>query len=58
MVCSRWNPSISLEGLRKTMKTAVMIAGVPVRIQTKHLLNTSLDCYHCISLFGIQLFAA
>jgi hypothetical protein len=50
MVCSRWYSSICLEGLRKTMKTAVMIAGVAVRIQIKHLLNTSLDCYHCVSL--------
>lgn len=43
VVCSRWYPIIFLEGLRKTMKAAFMIAGVSVRIQIKDLLNTSLD---------------
>jgi hypothetical protein len=38
-------PNIYLERVRKIMKTAVRIAGVPGEIQTKHLLNTSLECY-------------
>jgi hypothetical protein len=36
MASSRFISRICLDGLRKTMKTSVRIAGVPVKIQTKH----------------------
>jgi hypothetical protein len=34
---SRYYPGICLEGLRKTTKTSVRIAGVPSEVQTKSL---------------------
>jgi hypothetical protein len=40
-----------MDGLRKAIKTVVTIDDVPVEIQTKNPVNTSLDCYHYTNLF-------
>jgi hypothetical protein len=38
-------PCVYLEGLGKTTKTAVMMAGIQVEIRTVHFKNTSLGRY-------------
>jgi hypothetical protein len=40
-----------LMGLRKTTKKSVRIAGTLAEIQTKHIWNTSLECYRYASWF-------
>jgi hypothetical protein len=42
---SMYSPSICLAGLRETIKPSLRIASVMVKIQTQHLLNTSLECF-------------
>jgi hypothetical protein len=44
--------SISREGLRKATTSSVMIDGILARVQSEHLLNTSLDHYHYTNLLG------
>lgn len=46
MAWSWYSLFICLEGLRKTTKNSVRIASVLVEIQTKHLLNISLEYYY------------
>ena len=47
---SYW-PGIFLEGLRKTT-ISIKIADVPSETRSRHLPNTSLDCYCYANLFG------
>jgi hypothetical protein len=50
----RYYLSICLEELWKTMKN-LRIADVPTEIQTEHLPNTSLECYHYTNLLSLNV---
>jgi hypothetical protein len=41
----RYYPAICLEGLRKTSKTSIRIAGLQAEVSIWDLLNTKQECY-------------
>jgi hypothetical protein len=47
-------PVIGLEGLRKPTKSTVMIACVPARIRSEHLLNANVQRYRYANLLGLH----
>jgi hypothetical protein len=42
-------PEFYVEILRKIMRYLVKTVGVPTEVGTEHLLDTRLDCYHCVN---------
>jgi hypothetical protein len=47
-------PKFTWKSRRKSGKTSARMAGVPAEIRTENFLNTYLERYHYISLFGVN----